>query len=53
MGSLESENEILYDRAFEKTGGFGNFQVLLLILNTIIVNYGGALAYNFGYMTAR
>ena len=49
----KNEEMLLYDGVFEQTGGLGNYQILLLILNTIVVNYGGTLAYNFGYMTAR
>lgn len=48
-----NEEVLLYDGAFDQTGGIGNYQTMLLILNTIVVNYGGSLAYNFGYHTAR
>ena len=49
----DEEVLLLYDSAFDQTGGFGNYQILTIILNTIVVNYGGVVAYNFGYLTAR
>lgn len=42
---------LTYDEALMRSGGFGIYQILLLISCAIISNHGSQISFNFVYLT--